>query len=536
MLGATGQEAPAAAAAQLRAVYRLSDPALSELPLPRLLDEVLVRVRELLDVDTVAILLLDPSGKELVARAAKGIEEEVEQGVRIPVGRGFAGRIAAERAPIVIADVDHADVLNPLLRAAGIRSLLGVPLVVHGKTIGVLHVGSLTPREFGTAEATVLELAGSRVAPAIEHAELVDALDREHRSAVALQRTLLPEVLPSIPEVDAAGRYLPARDEVGGDWYDVFELRGSQVGIAIGDVAGHGVRAAALMGQLRTGLRAYALEGHPPGEVLRLLDDLLHTLRGRGMATAAYGLLDTESGALTIASAGHPPPLVVGGGEARLLAVPPAPPLGVLSFPQYPETELELDPGHGIVLYTDGLVERRDAPLADELEALRRAAEGAERPAARLCDRLVRALVGDGTADDDVALVAVVRDPVSDALRLRLAAEPEDLRRVRRALTRWLRANGAGGEDLHMIGLAVGEAAANAVEHAYPPGPATFDVEASIDDGCVTVSVRDHGGWREPRGEHRGRGLTIMRDTMDEVDIRRDGTGTEVVLRRRLRA
>ena len=118
------------------------------MPLEALLDELLTRTREILGVDTVAILLLDDAANELVARAAKGLEEEVERGVRIPVGGGFAGRIAAERTPIYIADVDHAEVLNPILRDKGIRSLLGVPLVVEGRSVGVLHVGTLTPREF----------------------------------------------------------------------------------------------------------------------------------------------------------------------------------------------------------------------------------------------------------------------------------------------------------------------------------------------------------------------------------------------------
>jgi putative methionine-R-sulfoxide reductase with GAF domain len=137
---------------QVQTLNRLSDPALSELGLEELLDELLVRVQSAVGVDTVAILLHDENSPQLVARAAKGIEEEVERGVRIPIGVGFAGRIAAERVPIFIADVDHADILNPILREKGIRSLLGVPLVVEGDLIGVLHVGSLEPREFGSRD------------------------------------------------------------------------------------------------------------------------------------------------------------------------------------------------------------------------------------------------------------------------------------------------------------------------------------------------------------------------------------------------
>src|SRR5262245_19507350 len=164
-------------------MYRLTDPLLAELTLEPLLNELLERTREILSVDTVAVLLIDETETELVARAARGIEEEVKQGVRIPIGQGFAGRIAAERTPIFIADVAHADILNPILREVGIRSLLGVPLIVEGKAIGVLHVGTLTPRAFSEDDVALLQLAGARAAPAIERARLFDALDREHQNA-----------------------------------------------------------------------------------------------------------------------------------------------------------------------------------------------------------------------------------------------------------------------------------------------------------------------------------------------------------------
>ena len=204
-----------------------------------------------------------------MARAAKGIEEEVEQGVRIPIGKGFAGRIAAERVAIFIADVDHADILNPILREKGIRSLLGTPLVVEGDLIGVLHVGSLTPRMFDTRDLSVLQIAAARAAPGIERARLFSALEHEHRVAMVLQRSLLPRRLAEVIGMSTAVRYLPASDEVGGDWYDVFELPRGRLGVVIGDVVGHGVRAAALMGQLRTALHAYALRDDGPGRVAR---------------------------------------------------------------------------------------------------------------------------------------------------------------------------------------------------------------------------------------------------------------------------
>jgi len=159
----------------VRRLQSVTDAALAHLQLDALLDALLVRTRQLLDVDTCAILLLDEDTNELVARAALGIEEEVEQGVRIPVGRGFAGRIAAEKLPVVLDDVDHAHVLNPILREKGIKSMMGVPLVVEGEVRGVLHVGSLVVRDFTPDEVELLQLVGDRAALAIDHARLFEA-------------------------------------------------------------------------------------------------------------------------------------------------------------------------------------------------------------------------------------------------------------------------------------------------------------------------------------------------------------------------
>jgi anti-sigma regulatory factor (Ser/Thr protein kinase)/putative methionine-R-sulfoxide reductase with GAF domain len=519
---------------QLAHIYRLADPALSEMALEPLLGELLARAKDILDVDTVAILLLDDDAQELVARAAKGLEEEVERGVRIPVGAGFAGRIAAGRRPIYIADVDHADVLNPILRMKGVRSLLGVPLLVEGVALGVLHVGTVTPREFTSADAALLQLAAAQAAPAIDRARLFDALDREHRTAVALQRSLLPDRLPDLAGIDAAARYLPARDEVGGDWYDVIDLPGGRVGLGIGDVAGHGLRAAALMGQLRTGLRAYALEGHSPGETLKRLDQLLQTITGGGMATAAYAVVDSDNETLCYGSAGHVPPVLVRGGkEASLLGIQAAPPLGTVPFAAYHEVEATLAPGDTILLYTDGLVERRREPLTNGLERLRALAAVAV-TADQLCQRITEQLVPPDGGDDDIALLALRVVPVEAAMSVRLAAEPQVLARMRRMLGRWLRTHGAQPSEVAAITLGCGEACANAIEHAYAPGPATFELEAAHADGVVTLTVRDTGHWRAPRGPHRGRGLKMIAAAVDELDLRTTDAGTEVVMRHRL--
>jgi anti-sigma regulatory factor (Ser/Thr protein kinase)/GAF domain-containing protein len=533
--GISGEGPAGPPADQLADFYRLGDPSLSDLDLEELLDELLLRVRQILSVDTVAILLVDDERKFLHARAAKGLEEEVERGVRIPIGKGFAGRIAAERQPIYIPDVRNADVLNPILREKGVHSLLGVPLIVEGEAIGVLHVGTLTPRDFTNDDAALLQLAAARVAPSIERARLFHALEQEHRVALGLQRSLLPERLPEISDVTVGARYLPSRDEVGGDWYDVIELDRGRVGIAIGDVAGHGVRAAALMGQLRTGLRAYALDGREPGDVLGGVNHLLQTIRARGMATAAYGVFDLHTSELRIGNAGHLPPLIVpASGEPRFLEVEPAPPLGTLPNANFSEMTTQLAPEETVLLYTDGLVEVRGESLEQGLERLAVSARGAL-SADALCQQVIHALVPRAGAEDDVAVVALQNAPIPSEIAMRLPADPNVLTQVRRVLRRWLHQFGVDREDAAAITLACGEACANAIEHAYSPTTAVFELEARLDEDVVTVAVRDSGQWRLPRGKHRGRGLRIIESSMDEIDVHPSRNGTEVLMRRRLR-
>jgi signal transduction histidine kinase len=162
-------------AEHVRRLQSVTDAALAHLQLDELLHALLERTQQILDVDTCAILLLDEETNELVARAALGIEEEVEQGVRIPVGGGFAGRIAAEKRPVILDDIDHGPVLNPILREKGIKSMLGVPLIVEGEARGVFHVGSLKPRAFQGDEVELLQLVADRAALAIEHARLFEA-------------------------------------------------------------------------------------------------------------------------------------------------------------------------------------------------------------------------------------------------------------------------------------------------------------------------------------------------------------------------
>jgi GAF domain-containing protein/anti-sigma regulatory factor (Ser/Thr protein kinase) len=517
-------------AERVHKIEAITDVALGHFSLDEaLLNGILDRVRQALATDTAAILLLDPAAEELVARAAKGLEEEVERGVRIPVGGGFAGRIAAERRPVFLPNVDHDKVLNPILLEKGIRSLLGVPLMVEGRVLGVLHVGTLTPRAFTAEDTSLLELAADRIAVAIDRA-------RQHSVAATLQRSLLPARLPALGGLETAARYLPAADDahVGGDWYDVIELPQGRVGLVMGDVVSRGVRAATAMGHLRTALRAYAIDGSPPATVLRRLNELTRTMDEREMATVAYAVLDPDSGELTYALAGHPPPLVVpADGEGRFLDGGRAGPVGVATPGTYREATATIEPGDTLLLYTDGLVERPDLSLDDGLAALRDRASATAATADALCGGLVQDL---DSSPDDVAVLALRLGPQpSDRLQLTVPAVPGALAEMRRSLAAWLVAAGAGQEDAYDVILAVGEAAANAVEHAYGPVEADFELAAEARDGEAHLTVTDQGNWRPARGHNRGRGIALMRELMDHVDVDLCDAGTAVRMSRRLR-
>ena len=205
-----------------------------------------------------------------------------------------------------------------------------------------------------------------------------------------LQRSLLPDRLPSVQGIQIAARYMPGGADVGGDWYDAIPLDRGRVGIAMGDVVGHGIAAASLMGQLRHSMRAYALEGHSPAGVLDRLGRMVRGLDGGQMATLLYLVLEPDHGTARFANAGHVPPLVITpDGDAHYLDSAHNPPLGVFESPDHLELSTELEPGSTIVLYTDGLVEERGVSIDQGLEALRLAASQDACHPDELCDRLV---------------------------------------------------------------------------------------------------------------------------------------------------
>ena len=519
-------------AQELRQLQEITDVALGRVSLDdEVLPAILERVREIMGTDTAAILLLSAEGDELVARGAKGLEEEVERGVRVPVGRGFAGRIAAQRTPVVLDDVEHADIVNPLLREKGLKALLGVPLTVEDRVIGVMHVGCLTPRVFEPAEIELLERAGGQIGLAIDRT-------RQQNVTELLQRTLLPAELPDIPALGMAASYLPGSDEthVGGDWYDVMALPQGQVGVVIGDVVSRGVRAAAVMGQMRIALRAYAIEGDGPGPVLDRLDRLVRGLGEREMATVAYLVIDPADLSLTAASAGHLPPLVIGAdGAVRRLELPRSRPIGVAAARRYDAERFELRRGDTLVLYTDGLVERRGVDSEEGFQRLEAAAAAvAGLTPDEICAALTDLARADVVSDDVAVLVVQVPAELTDSFSRTLPAEPGSLVVMRRALQDWMRRSGVDDDTAYDILVATGEAAANAVEHAYGPGVAEFTFHAGLSDGVLTITVQDEGSWRPARGSHRGRGIALMKQLMEDVQVDSDAGGTKVTMRRKV--
>jgi integral membrane sensor domain MASE1/anti-sigma regulatory factor (Ser/Thr protein kinase) len=359
--------------------------------------------------------------------------------------------------------------------------------------------------------------------------------EREHRIAETLQRGLLPDRLPDIPGLGLAARYVPAGADmaVGGDWYDVVELPSGHVGLAIGDVAGHGPRAASTMGQLRMALRAYALEAPSPAEVVSRLDRLVSRHLGTEIVTLVYLVLDLDSGMVRFANAGHPPPLVVGlGGQASFVEEGLGSPLGC-DDPGLPaEASLRLVPDSTLLLYTDGLVEKRSVSIDEGLERLATVATDGGQDLEAFCEQLLCSMVEGDTADD-VALLAIRPIPLTGRPLLRLPAEPRVLAPLRQTLRRWLRESDADPHVAKDILLACGEVCTNVIQHAYGAKEGPLEISLDVRDGMAEVTIRDRGRWRPSSGTHGGRGLPLVQELMESVELTGGPDGTVVRMRRR---
>jgi sigma-B regulation protein RsbU (phosphoserine phosphatase) len=371
-----------------------------------LINDLLDQVRRTMSADTAAILLLDRSRQFLQAAAARGIEEEVRQGTRVRAGVGFAGRIAVERRPIVLDEVTPANVVNPLLLRRGIASMVGVPLLAEGdELLGVMHVGSLTPRTFSAVDVATVQRAAARAAQVLmRHRTFID-----RAGSTALLQSLTP-VVPDVRGLDLAARYVPGSQHgVGGDWYDVFVLPSGRIGVVIGDVMGHGLHAATIMGRLRSALRAYALEHDDPAEVITHLDDKLRHFEPGHIATVLYASLDLAGRRAHLCSAGHLPPILSRRtGGTRLVDASLGPPIGIAGDHHRTSASVAIPGGSLLCLYTDGLLDRRH-DIDDELARLQGVLNARHvTDADGACAIAMAEMLADREAEDDVSLLTVL--------------------------------------------------------------------------------------------------------------------------------
>jgi PAS domain S-box-containing protein len=330
----------------------------------------------------------------------------------------------------------------------GINSLLVVPLRAHRVVLGLLVVSRGAEREpYDADDLALAREVADRGGAALDNARLYV---REREGALMLQRSLLPQVLPDPPGVDIAFRYVPGSSgaEVGGDWFDVIPLAGGRIAFVVGDVMGHGLRAAATMGRLRTAVRTLAGLDMAPDELLRRVNDLGDDLASQAegwMATAVYAVYDPSTRRCAIARAGHPPPVLVEnrgdprGCEARLVELPSGVPLGVGGV-RFETVEMDIEDGAILVLFTDGLVESRVRDIGVGLDRLRRTLSRGAGSLEDACDDLL-ASMEPGREPDDVALLMARLGglPAGSTARWTFPAEAGAVRRARRRVAHTLR-------------------------------------------------------------------------------------------------
>ena len=508
-----------------------SDAALAHLELDDLLPELLLRIQAVLGADSGGVLLNGEDGgvPSLVTHDGRSCgRTEPAPAALVQL---LAPALRGEQLALGGIEVPATEHGPGALEAA---SLIASPLWARGRVMGAIFACSRTARNFRESDAALLALCAERAAIAVERAR---SYDRERGLVELLQRHLLPDQLPGIDGIELAARYRPSERiaRVGGDWYDAMLLPHGGVGLAIGDVVGHGVGAAALMSELRSALRAYVLaDPISPATALESLNALASQTHKEMVATLLYMVIDPDSGQARFASAGHPPPLLIGAdGTARYLEHPHAPPLGVAAHSRFEDATAEFGAGSTLLLYTDGVVERRGEALDAGLERLHDAALAGPRALDALCSQVLRVALNGGDVPDDAALLAVRRVRQSPQLKVTVPAEPESLSLVRDRLGQWLAEGGADPDERFAITVAANEACANAIVHAYGPQPGpTLSLVGKRATSSITIEVSDSGHWRAPRGEG-GRGLDLMERLMDDVQVSRGEGGTTVRLRKK---
>ncbi|MHB1786582.1 MAG: SpoIIE family protein phosphatase [Acidimicrobiales bacterium] len=380
--------------------------------LDAILPEVLHSVVTMQRASSGVIMLHDPEADDLYLAASVGLDDAYLKAVgRVARGVGACGQAMALLKPVIIEDVETSDVFAPHLAAArttAYRAIYSSPLISRrGRLIGTLAAYFPDVHRPSEREVRTTALYAGFAAEVIDNARLYE---REHAVANSLQHALLPDDPPMVSGLAIATRYLPVTDGalVGGDWWDVFPMADGQVGLAVGDVVGHNLKAAGIMGRLRAQLRAYAWLDSAPKSVVSHLDDLIRGLREGDLASLIYATWDSETSILTVATAGHPPPLLVTPqGKVKYLDIAGGPLLGAsLQAVTYGETRLHLPVGSSIVFYTDGLIEHRHEPITTGLDGLAQVvSQKSSLEPEGLADEILANCVTNEERTDDVALL-----------------------------------------------------------------------------------------------------------------------------------
>ncbi len=408
------------------------------------------------------------------------------------------------------------------------------PLVAGRARIGVLAMSWNEPFALSREDRGFIESTAGQAALALDRARVFES---ERTTAETLQRSVLPASLPRVEGVQIAARYLPGTQgvAVGGDWFDALALHDGRLGLIVGDVMGKGVHAAASMGQLRNALRAFSVERLKPSSALTRLDRLGDETLESAFATVVYAVVDPRNGVFRFSSAGHPPPVVAySDGRVELLEEGRGLPLGTGMRPQYRQAVSELPDGSVLILYSDGLVERRGQSIDDGLQTLLATIREAPKDPERLLEHILDRVVGDAPRADDIALLAARLLPVApQRLELRLPTTIDALHVVRDALRTWTQGVPLSRSGSESLVLAAWEASANAIEHAVSTADGPLLVCATLGDSKIRVTVEDNGRWVPPTDRPgRGLGLQLMRSLTSSVEIvpGSDEKGTRVTI------
>ncbi|MFN0027198.1 MAG: SpoIIE family protein phosphatase [Acidimicrobiales bacterium] len=405
-----------------------------------------------------------------------------------------------------------------------------LPLEGDSGPLGVVALGF--DRPLHTEEDVFLSLLARQAALAVERAQLHET---EHRIAMRLQRALLPELRVDHPRLAVHACYQPGQEtlEVGGDWYDAFALPDGSVALSVGDVVGSGLDAAAKMGRLRHGMAALAPHASTTAELLTHLGHFAATGDGIDFATVAYAVVNTETATLRYSLAGHPPGLIVDRtGAVRWLDKATGHPLFGEELGVRVEANMPFPVGSLLVLYSDGLIERRGESITVGLARLEEAVrELRALPLEQLCDELLRRLRSDDQGDDTVVLCARFLDRSARQWRHSFSAHPAQLGPMRSSLRSWLEQQDLPDELVADVVLCVHEACSNSIEHAYRGGSGPVDAAGILAEGWLSVEVSDSGTWlRVVPSVERGRGTAIMQQLSQRFGRRAGTEGTTVSL------